>query len=160
MTGKDDDGPTEDDDWLRPRVVVCHGCGISVFKVDHSPFIDGWRIYCESCPLSVEVSCYDAVVARIEALHPSSKEREAFFHEIERRLKPCDCGGRFSFRATGRCHNCGVVLTDDPDVDLYIYFGADLEEELKHRDPTAAEQAAHDEWQARFIKTKDLWRPE
>ena len=160
MVGEGDDGPAEDDDWLRPRVVTCSGCGISIFQVDHSPFIDGWRIYCDRCPLSVEVSYYDKVVARLDELHPRSKDRKAFFRGIERRLKPCDCGGSFRFRATRRCHGCGAAITDDPDVDLHIYFGAKLEEELKHRDPTAAEQAAYDEWQARFIKTKDLWRQE
>ena len=158
MSRKDSGEPPADDDWLRPRVVECPGCGTSLFQVDHSPFIDAWRIYCDRCPQSVEVSFYDQVVAPLWDLYPPAEDKDAFFGEIERRLKDCACGGSYRFRATGRCYNCGFEITDDPDVDLYVSFG--IQSELEHRDLTPAEQAAFDDWQSRFIRTKDVWREE
>ncbi len=156
MPGVESDGPTSDDDWLRPEVVECPGCGTSVFQVDHSPFDSVWRIYCDRCPQSVEVSFYDQVVDRIRTLFPPAEDQTAFFSEIERRLKGCACGGEYRFLAPRRCYNCGFEITNDSAVDLYIYLG--IQTEPEHRDPTEAEQAAFDDWQSRFVKTTDLWR--
>lgn len=156
MSREDNVEPPADDDWLRPRVLACPGCGTSMFQVDHSPFIDAWRIYCDRCPQSVEVSFYDRVVDRIRTLYPSAEDKAAFFGEIERRLKDCACGGTYRFQVPRRCYNCGCEVTDDPSVDLYVYLG--VEPELEHRDSAEAEQAVFDDWQSRFVKTTYLWR--
>ena len=145
------------EDWHRPKILACPGCGISLLRVNRWPLEEAWRIYCESCPRSVEVAYNDKAVAEVHALYSMAKDLEAFRRELERRLKACDCGGRYRFRAARRCHGCGVVITDEPDVDLFHHPGNELAPEP--RNPTAAQRAAYDEWRARFIKTKDLWRP-
>ena len=145
----------EDDDWLRPRVLDCPGCATPLYKVDHSPMDDCWRIYCDQCPVSVEVSFYDKVVAVIRTEHPIPEQKAAFFQGIENRLGPCDCGGAFRFSAVRRCPTCAAGITDDSDTDLYPFFGSELDH---HRDPTDAEQAAYDQWSAHLVRVNDIWR--
>ena len=62
----DNDAAAAEDDWLNGRPIVCTSCGYQLYRVDHSPFDDGWLLYCDCCPRRVDVSFYDPVVRQIE----------------------------------------------------------------------------------------------
>ena len=145
----------EDDagDWLRPSVFPCPSCGMQLFRVGHSPFDDEWRVFCDSCPISVEVSFYDPVALQLQRDVPPDKDKSAFFDRLESLLRLCDCGGRFRFGAARRCFGCNAEVCNETGVDLFNYTGCELED----RDPTPAEDAAHEEWAKRFLRTKQIW---
>ena len=142
-----------DENWLRAKVVRCSQCETLHFQVDHSPMFDCWRIYCNACAKSAEVSFYDQVVALVRGTHPPQYSKSSFFEEIERQLRPCACGGSFLFDAARRCYNCNAVVSDDSAVDLYPFTGCELES----RDPTEEESAVYNEYWCRFVRAHDLW---
>jgi hypothetical protein len=142
-----------EENWLRAKAVRCPQCETLLFQVDHSPFDDCWRIYCNGCAKSAEVSFYDAVVASVRGLHPPQQDSLKFFREIERRLRPCSCGGSFLFDAVRRCYHCNCAASDDPAVDLHPFTGSELEA----REPSEEETAVHDEHRRLFIRSCDLW---
>jgi hypothetical protein len=44
------------DDWLRPRLLDCPKCALRLFRIDHSPMMDDYRLYCDRCPRAIEIS--------------------------------------------------------------------------------------------------------
>lgn len=144
---------TDDDNWLNAKVVQCPNCKTSLFQVDHSPMLDNWRLYCDGCPKSVEVSFYDKVVETIRLKFPAASHLNEFFEEIQNQLKDCVCGGRYRFNAVRRCFECGSSVVDDPNVDLYVLTGCELDD----RDPTAEEEAIYLDWEKRFVVEKGVW---
>ena len=55
----------EDDNWLNKSNINCPQCKKELTIVDHSPFDDSCRLYCNSCPKRVEISYYDEVYNKI-----------------------------------------------------------------------------------------------
>lgn len=143
-----------DDNWLNTKVVECPDCSTSIFQVDHSPMDDCWRIYCDQCPKSVEVSFYDDMAQEIQAKFPPLKNGSVFFEKIQNRLRPCDCGGAFRLDAKRRCFHCGTEITADTDINLYRFFGC----ELGDQDPSEEEQAEYEDWSGEFVRTENIWR--
>ncbi len=75
---------------------------------------------------------------------------------IEQELRPCSCGGQFKHDAPRRCYSCfAEVIKNDSGVDLYpAIYALDVDE----RDPTAAEQAFVDAYEAKHIRRHDIWK--
>ena len=150
---------SDDDNWLHGAFIHCPQCETRLFRVDRSPFYDDYRIYCDSCANSVEVSYYDDVLKEIEQeiQSPGHKAKEALRAAIERRLRSCDCGGRFAFDAARRCYICGrVIVSDEPWVDLGPAWSAERPDE--DQPPTAEDQAFYDEWVRLYVRTENIWR--
>lgn len=136
-------------DWLHPAQISCPSCSAALFTVDRSPFYDDWVLYCDRCPRRAEVSFYDPVVVALGNV--SAAER---FGEIERRLRPCACGGRYLFSAPRRCVTCSCVVLDGRAyVDIWpaVYSIPD------DRDPTEAEEREVVAFEDKFIQRLNLW---
>lgn len=161
MTG-DRDAAKEGDNWLDGRAIVCVSCVRSLWRVVRSPFYDSWLLYCDQCPKRAEVSYYDNEVTAIQhALATGGDsvplQSARMYREIERRLAPCDCGGRFRLSADRRCHGCHAVVlvgSDADGIDLWPHWsGADF------GDPTPEEEKEWGEFESAFIRSDGLWQP-
>lgn len=108
--------------WLTAERVACPACHQALYRVDHSPLYDEVFLYCDRCPIHVEVSYYDPVYDDVARAQPSGKAFKAFMRALEARLKPCSCGGAFRHDAARRCLACHApVIVDDPAaVDLFF----------------------------------------
>lgn len=136
--------------WLEPESIACPSCSASLFRVGHSPFYDSWFLYCDRCPRRAEVSFYDPVVSQLGDIPATDR-----FHEIERRLRPCSCGGQYQFLAPRRCTTCAaIVLGDGESVDLWPGFLSGPQD----REPTESEQNAVDDFEATHVQRGSLWR--
>src|SRR5690349_7695854 len=51
----------EETNWLHGERIACPSCQQPLYRVDHSPFYDEHLLYCDRCPIRVEVSFYDPV---------------------------------------------------------------------------------------------------
>ena len=144
-----------DDDWLRQRVLECPKCALRLFRVDHSPMVDDYRLYCDRCPRAIEISLYDPTLTAAQKRLPAEHDRSQLMAAIEPLLRACVCGGRYRDDAPRRCFRCNAqVIADDPaDVDLSPYIGP----EDQDREPTDAEQARFDAFASEFVRTEDLW---
>jgi hypothetical protein len=130
-----------DDNWLNGQQLRCPECGEELYLIDHSPFYDGYYLYCDRCPKRVDVSIYDPVMR--DAPSVSYSELMAW---IECRLRPCDCGGSFRHDAPRRCHQCGTVLSGvDPADGVDVWPG---DGSMFH----PGNEAAMDAFAARFIR--------
>ncbi len=163
----DNPGQEQSEDWLCGRIISCPHYYTPLYRVNQSPFNDGRVFYCDSCANRAEVSYYDPMVfdpgamrSRDRAdlpLTPSSAagaERQKLM-EIEAKLKPCDCGGRYRHDAARRCHVClGEVITEEPDVDLWpVCFGIDPFQ----RELTAEEVMQCEQFARTHIRRNDIW---
>jgi len=152
-----------DDNWLDGRAIVCQSCQLPLWRVVRSPFYDSWLFYCERCPKRAEVSYYDNAVTAIQhALATGGDsvplQSERMYREIERRLAPCDCGGRFRLSAGRRCHGCHAVALAAPaadELDLWPHWpGSDFS------DPTPEQEKEWREFELVYIRSDGLWRRE
>jgi hypothetical protein len=143
----------DDDNWLEAEVVTCPRCGVRLYAVQHSPFCDDYRLYCELCPRAVEVSFYDPVcMAAVDRL-PAGRTWERAMAAIEPLLRACRCGGRFRGDAPRHCFTCGAEVPHAARKDLSPYTeGVEL-----GREPTAEGQAAFDRFEAELIERERLW---
>lgn len=145
----------EETNWLHGEPIECPACHQPLYRVDHSPFYDEHFLYCDQCPIRVEVSFYDPVYQHLTQTL-SRDEGDTYvtlMRALEGRLKPCICGGTFRHDAPRRCFSCHMsVIIDDPDgVDLWDgRFSTD--------DPTHEELEEERRWMAQFIRTEDKWR--
>ena len=99
-----------DDNWLAAARVECPTCSAALFRVNHSPYCDDWRLYCDSCPIAIEVSFYDG---HVDDLRKQLPDHSDLLNAIARDLVPCNCGGSFQYAAARRCFTCkSVVVTD------------------------------------------------
>ena len=80
--------------------IHCPHCHLLLERVDHSPFLDNYWLYCNRCPIRVEVSSYDPVLEQVQnqvrqATGTDRGERYygALMRAVEARLNPCRCGG-------------------------------------------------------------------
>jgi hypothetical protein len=138
-----------DDEWLNPGFVACPSCGIRLFRVDHSPFYDEWWLYCTRCPRHAEVSYYAPIVAKL-------RRDGAIESRIEALLRPCTCGGTFSFAASRRCPSCSsVVLAAESGADIFPeVFGAPAGPD---GEPSEQQTAEAEAFERNFVRREDLW---
>jgi len=54
----------EEINWLHGEQVECSNCHQQLYRVDHSPFYDEHFLYCDSCPMRVEVSYMERWMAQ------------------------------------------------------------------------------------------------
>ncbi len=145
----------EETNWLHGERIACPSCHQPLFRVDHSPFYDAHFLYCDQCPIRVEVSYYDPVYQQLR--QPLSRDEgdtyAALMRVLEGRLKPCICGGAFRHDTPRRCFRCHAsVIMDDPDgVDLWPGH-------LSTDNPTDEEVEEERRWMAQFIRTQDIWQ--
>ena len=144
-----------DDDWLFQRDFNCPSCNAALCEAEHSPFEDGYYLYCTDCPKRVDLSVYDARYTPMEnqfhAENPNLSEEDdqyldEFLQHVARFLEKCDCGGVFVHDAPRRCIECGLAF---PEIDRShnVWF-ADFGES----DPT---DEKHSE-----IVVEPKWKPE
>jgi hypothetical protein len=121
----DDDG----ENWLHAAWVVCPACGQWLLRLDQSPLDNSAHLYCDRCPVRMEVVPYGPEYEQIvQSARPHQEDKKryaaAVMRGIEARLKPCTCGGTFRFDAPRRCFSCTApVILADPEgvcVDLYL----------------------------------------
>ena len=158
MTG-DRNATEEDDNWLDGHAIACPSCERLLWQVVRSPFYDEWLFYCDRCPKRAEVSYYDHTVKAIrEALAAKGHKGDQSEHlhrEIEERLAPCECGGRFRLSADRRCHDCHAVVLAGPDTEMDVWPhwpGADFDE------PTPEQEKEWESFELAYIKKRELWR--
>jgi hypothetical protein len=148
------------DNWLDARTLGCPHCQTPHYAVLRSPLYDEWQLYCDRCPNRVEIRHADPVAQwlgdELSARAGAPVHRSvAHLRAIEKRLKPCSCGGRYRHDAPRRCHEChGVVMADAPDTDLWhMVYGIDADE----RDLTDEEAAIAARFEATHIRRDDIW---
>ena len=142
-----------EENWLEASIFYCPCCGVSLFRMIHSPMCDDHRLYCNRCPHAVEISFYDPVYERaVEGLTEESTWVQAMAR-VEPLLKSCSCGGRFGSTELRHCYMCGSLVLDAFGKDLDPYTGS----EDKDREPTPDEQAMYDQFAAEFIRLEDIW---
>jgi hypothetical protein len=83
----------EDVNWLHGERIECPQCHQPLYRVDHSPFYDEDFLYCDQCPIHVEVSRYDPAYDQVVRTLPPGHDYATRMRAIEARLKPCSCGG-------------------------------------------------------------------
>lgn len=154
----DEDG----ENWLHAEGVACPNCNQWLFRIDQSPLDNTSHLYCDRCPVRIDVVPYGPVYEQIEQSLPpyedGAEEHVAALRQaIEARLKPCPCGGTFRFDAPRRCFSCHApVIIEDP-------FGIDL---YPNQDPFEPEESLDAErkknleaWYARFLPDlEDEWK--
>jgi len=145
------------DNWLHGERIECPSCHEALYQVDHSPFYDADFLYCDRCPIHVEVSFDDARYRAVAQRLGPKPDPAQCMRAIEAALRPCACGGRFLYEAPRRCLHCPApVITDHPrGIDLL--FGSDLLLPGAP-DPTNAEAEAEQQRFAPFIRVEDLWK--
>jgi hypothetical protein len=149
----------DEENWLHGERIECSGCHQWLYRVNHSPFFDEYFLYCNCCPIRVEVSFYDPVVKQGEQqVRQASEARQgeryvALMRTLEERLKPCRCGGRFYHDAPRRCFTCHApVISDDPiGIDLYPAW-------MDVSEPDASLEMQAEQWAAQFTRTEDIWQ--
>ncbi|MFD6661529.1 hypothetical protein ACFWDK_04040 [Micromonospora chalcea] len=141
-----------DDNWLNGEEITCSECHERLYRLDHSPLLDCYFLYCDSCPMRVDVSYYDSIcIAIADALPVQSERYSALMGALEARLRRCGCGGRFRDSAPRRCHRCSAVLTAisaPSGVDVWPGWWTD----------EADTASLEEEFTARYFRTEDLWK--
>ncbi|GCE18562.1 hypothetical protein [Dictyobacter kobayashii] len=153
----------EEDNWLHGEQVECPACHQLLYRVAHAPFYDEHFLYCERCPIHVEVSYYDSVYKQlykqVRQEHALSQTGgvKALMRTIEEHLKPCSCGGSFRHDAPRRCFTChtAVVVDDASDVDLWRWSAAFLADDSKVADDVLEDE---ERWHSQFIAGEDKWK--
>jgi len=149
----------EEENWPHGEQIHCPHCHLLLERADHSPFLDDYSLYCNRCPIRVEVSSYDPVVEQVQnqvrqATGTDQGERYygALMRAVEARLKPCRCGGVFCYDAPRRCFRCHTpVISEHPQgIDLYPEWREDLEND------EIIKRTEH--FEAQFIRKKDIWQ--
>jgi hypothetical protein len=83
-------------------------------------------------------------------------EYKALMAEIEKRLRPCVCGGHFRHNASRRCHYClAEVITDESGVDLWpAYYNVDANDNelIEKLSPIVAE------FEQKHVRRSDIWK--
>jgi hypothetical protein len=118
---------------------------------------DEWMLYCDRCANRVEVSYYDPITMVLDKAIPQGGDHyPILIAQIEAKLKPCDCGGVFRFRAPRRCYSCLTpVITDGAGIDLWpAYYDIDVDE----RDPTAEEEAQVAAFEEVHVGRAEIWQ--
>ena len=149
-----------EENWLHGERIACSSCHQWLYRVDHSPFLDDYALYCTRCPIRVEVSYYDPVVRQVEQqVRQASGARQGewfvtFMRALEERLKPCRCGGSFRRDAPRRCFTCHAPVISDITMSIDLYPGwMDYASE-----PDASSEVQAEQWETQFIRTKDIWQ--
>ncbi|MDT0529589.1 hypothetical protein RM555_11385 [Micromonospora sp. DSM 115977] len=141
-----------DENWLNGEEVVCPECQERLYRVDHSPLLDCYFLYCDGCPMRVDVSYYDSTAMAIaDALPARDETHPTLMAALEARLRRCDCGGRFRDSAPRRCHRCATVLATisaPSGVDVWPGWWTD------ETDTDSLEE----EFTARYFRAEGLWK--
>jgi hypothetical protein len=136
----------DNDNWLEAEVIACPSCGMKLYAVVHSPFYDCDWLYCDNCPIAVEVNWYDPRF--LNRFHEYSSD------QIESTLNPCECGGRFRFDSPRHCFACGVEVPAASQKDLFPYTGC----EDGRRSVTDADSAKFEQFESQFLRRHTIWR--
>lgn len=77
--------------WLHMEELECPVCREKLYRVDHSPFYDEHFLYCDHCPIRVEVRFYDPVYQHLvqQVVPNESRKYPALMRTLEFHLKPC-----------------------------------------------------------------------
>jgi hypothetical protein len=98
---------------------ACEACGQTVaFTVlNLGPGVEPF-LYCDRCPnLVLRPEDADLAAALGGDHAPSPEQMKQLYEDLERRLPPCPCGGRFSLQAQPHCPHCGQALSADARVN-------------------------------------------
>jgi len=149
--------PPDESNWLDAQIIECGQCGQKLYWVLHSGFYDEDFLYCSRCPRRVEVSRYDENATRVRKLCPEPTKEglkewiQKYFSLIEENLAPCDCGGKFSYRAPRRCLRCAAVLPQsEPNRDVWPPEGANENFDPARDAPSFPLNS--------LVKSGDIWR--
>ena len=149
----------DENNWLHAEMITCPNCRQELYRLDHSPMLDDYTLYCDHCANSVEVGFYDPVYSAIfndlSARGQEVKYRDLML-AIEQKLKPCSCGGHYGYDTPRRCYNCLIIIIQHAaGVDLYpAIYALNVEE----RDPSAEEIAIVNEYEATHIRREGIWQ--
>lgn len=153
----------EEENWLHGEQIECPACQQQLYRVDHSPFYDEHFLYCDRCPIHVEVSYYDPVYERLYKQiyvpgndQPQEDADTCLMHALEARLRPCTCGGAFRHDASRRCFSCHapVIIENPLGIDLYRWCAALLSDGVDLTDDVLEEEAR---WMSQFVRAEDKW---
>jgi hypothetical protein len=154
----------EEENWLHGEQIECPSCHQLLYRVDHSPFYDEHFLYCDRCPIRVEVSYYDPVYTHVYKdvrqthTQPQEDEYRVLMRAVEARLKPCRCGGRFLHDASRRCLTCStpVITENTSGIDLFRWHDTLLPDSTGLTDEALQEE--EERWRSQFLRTEDIWR--
>lgn len=145
------------DNWLDAKIINCPKCAQELYRVNHSPMLDSHTLYCDHCANSVEVDFNDPIYSSIykRLIVQETIQYQNLMRIVEKRLKPCNCGGHFKHDASRRCHNClSEVITSELGVDLYpSIFAINLDE----LNPEPVELKEVYAYEASHIRRNDIW---
>lgn len=123
---------SEDENWLEEKIIQCPNCLENLLWLEHSPFENGYYLYCNSCPKRVDVSMYDEIFIKIEESLIKKSENihgdkyfELIMPIVEEKLLPCDCGGKFLFEGMRRCVYCSHPVIKGERNLWFIEFSED-----------------------------------
>ncbi|MEU7996549.1 hypothetical protein AB0B83_14605 [Micromonospora sp. NPDC049060] len=109
-------------------------------------------LYCDGCPMRVDVSYYDSTAMAIaDALPARDETYPTLMAAFEARLRRCDCGGRFRDSAPRRCHRCATILATisaPSGVDVWPGWWTD----------EANTDSLEEEFTARYFRAECLWK--
>lgn len=140
-----------DEEWLKQDIIQCPNCEEDLLWIEHSPFENGYYLYCNSCPKRVDVSIYDETFSEIEdslAEKFGDSFRGNYFETImpivEERLTPCECGGKYISEAIRRCVYCNHPVIEGERNLWFVEFSEDSPEAVK--------------FYKRLVKDENLWK--
>jgi hypothetical protein len=152
----------DEENWLHGAQIECSHCQQQLYRVDHSPFYDCYFLYCNRCPIHVEVCYYDPVFKQISQqvrqapLSERGEMHQLLMQAMEAHLKPCFCGGIFLHDAPRRCFVCHTpLISTNPDgVDLFpVWLVSSPDDDAAFLEW----QAQGDRWTAQFERTENIW---
>ena len=148
----------DDDHWLASYSVHCEKCQATLLMLEHSPFENGYYLYCDTCPRRVDVSVYDSAFQEIEqqvsdthtAQEMDSNYLGLVMPAVEARLRPCACTGHFKFGITPRCLYCATPVANAREgFNVWPADHDDADTEQTQRDEALLQQ---------LILNEDLWQ--
>ena len=151
------DAASDDDDghWLAHYTVHCEKCQAELLMLEHSPFENGYYLYCDTCPKRVDVSVYDSTFQDIEKQVSAVNRAEDMesnylglvMPAVEARLRPCACTGHFKRSAQPRCLHCGTRIANAQE-GFNVWFP----------DPKDEDIPKYEALLETLILSEDLWR--
>lgn len=131
------------DDDVEKELIRCSSCDTQLLVIEHSPFENGYYLYCDSCPVRMDISIYDKKFEEVESELKKKYENfyeredclEILLSRLEKYLKNCSCGGHYRFDSKIRCLSCGEFLGDFPDY-MNVWYLEDFDDTQENREST------------------------
>lgn len=90
----------------------------------HAGFSNEGFLYCDKDSTVLTFNVYDPTFEKLAAgklpWAPDFSDKEK--RKVEKHLKPCPCGGRFSFENHGRCPSCAAPIAKPIGKSIHFFI--------------------------------------